>query len=277
MVSVWIDHLVKRAHRLVLEKGWAPSLAAGSALDDAQWKSLSNADRRQLATLGLSVKIEERLAAVRAAPVPCAPNAPATRPTAWEMWQRMTPAQRRATTQREHELRNQERAQIDALHRVIRCTRHQTDWRSRAWCVAEIRKLSGAPREAAIRERQESERALQHEVEQAFARGVMPVIRWYADEHAKQVPSSIVLQGADGAMRTLHDFTVADAEKWAALADVRSAGWAARRKWFDDVRQALTLHGVATIGQLPGDIANALADAAETIWKRERLVEEEVS
>ena len=103
----------------------------------------------------------------------------------------------------------------------------------------------------------------------SFIREVMPALQTYASDYAKTVLKSIVLQGSDGEMRGLLDFTMADAEKWVSQSGVRAAGWEARQKWFQSVCDAFTLYQVATIGQLPGDVADGLAEGAEAIWKRD--------
>lgn len=85
---------------------------------------------------------------------------------------------------------------------------------------------------------------------------------------------AIVLQGADGSMRSLFDFTQADLERWETSADKRAIAWDRRREWFVNARDKLATHGVEAIADLPADALLELGEQAVKVWENDPVEEE---
>lgn len=240
--------LVSRCYVLV-SQGTTPLAAAEKVLDDAAWDALPEIGRRQLAVLGLSVKVNERVDQVRREPV--AEKQPESRSRPLES-----------------------KAEIIALHRTLNC--NQGEWhfadgdpKRCMWLREVLAAAPGKPRDKVIAERQKASRKEKILSVARWNRDVQPFLNQYASDYAKKVLKSIPLLGADGTMKSLLDFTAADARKWADTATVLARNWAEKQAWFTSVCDALGKYKAATIGQLPGEIADRLADEAEAIWKRE--------
>jgi len=239
--------------RLMLEiTGEPPRSVARTVLEKA-WDALKDSDRYDLAVVGFASMIADALHLQRSTPVDEVPE-PTYRPAA----------------------RPVDQATVEQIHAQIECNwpHHQpsaphdeTFGRRLRRCVRAIIHLPSVEQRRAIRERRDFNR----EHKAAWdARHAAEAHHWQTlfDDYAKLVLKSIRLEGADGKERSLLQFTRDDAQKWARLSASRAGAWRERARWFKDVCTALDVHEVAMLGQLPGEIGNALADRAEAIWKK---------
>lgn len=76
----------------------------------------------------------------------------------------------------------------------------------------------------------------------------------------------VILPGADGTMKSLADFVVADVSFWITKATEEEKGWAARRLWFEKARGVLQEYGATSIAELPDEVQADLGYAAGEVW-----------
>jgi len=79
---------------------------------------------------------------------------------------------------------------------------------------------------------------------------------------------SIMLVTADGSMKSLLDFTLADVRRWQQRSKANVLSWAARKAFFTRAEQLLTGAGVDTVCDLPPEQIQELAEHARGTWKK---------
>lgn len=76
----------------------------------------------------------------------------------------------------------------------------------------------------------------------------------------------VILPAADGTMKSLADFGLADVSAWVSRAANEEKGWAARRLWFEKARGQLEEYGAEAVKDLPDEVQADLGYAAGEVW-----------
>lgn len=104
--------------------------------------------------------------------------------------------------------------------------------------------------------------AFQEEIE-----AILGDFRTHVEHQAVEKLRAIMLQAADGSMRSLLDFTYADLDKWDISAERRSLAWERRSIWFREAKETLQDHEVKAISDLPPLALLSLGKHAIQVWE----------
>lgn len=100
-----------------------------------------------------------------------------------------------------------------------------------------------------------------------FLRGFVDLGKELGYSKAIKNLKSITLMAADGTMKNLLTFDVADLSKWETESATRARGWQERNEWFSRARGLVDQAGVEHIGDLEPEQIEELGDHAERVWK----------
>ncbi len=240
------DALCERGLDVVKSTG-CTAMSAAEEIVGQEWEAMSAATKQQLAVLGVSLLINNRV------------------------------AQERMGSSKDYGLQEE----IDRIHKLIECPFgcHQSKPKKRRWCVMGIfggrdpRTMSKEELNRFIEGQVAENLKLANRMSEAEAMsldGLMGTIVDVMDsvyQHAVSDLSSIMLLSSEGDMKPLFRFSLKDAALWCKTASARREAWGAREEFFEDMGATLSRATVEEVCNLPVPEIKRLGKLANQIWK----------